>query len=69
MNLQLAYCKMLATPISMARPKKLLSVDDRHYSHFTQTRWEDSDITKMATTWNATRTFDYKGNPKDADND
>ena len=65
-----SFSAMLATPISVARPKRLLDTADVDYSHVSQTRWSNFDVTtNMATTWNTTRTFDSKGHPKDADND
>jgi len=61
---------MVSTPISIARPKIKINIDDSNYSHTTQTRWDNSDITTtMGVTFNRTRTFDSKGNPKDSDND
>jgi hypothetical protein len=60
---------MAATPISLSRPKRILLVDDSSYSHKTQTRWEDSENSPMAVTWNRTQTWDSKGQPKDNDND
>jgi len=64
-----AFFQMLATPVSISRPKKIFSVDDGDYSHFTQTRWNYSDATVMGVTFNRTRTYGSNGSPKDSDND
>lgn len=55
-------------PSDLAKPKVKLDVSRQVYDHRTQTSIGDSSIV-FAITWNATQTFDHKGNPKDSDND
>ena len=56
------------TPAAIAQPKVALNVPDQAYDHKTQRISGDSSVI-LATTWNATQTFNSQGKPTDKDND
>lgn len=56
------------TPSQLAQPKNILDTSGRTYSHETQTSLGKAGIVYMIT-WNATQTFNAKGQPSDKDND
>ncbi len=53
-------------PTSFATEPVRIDVPNRSYNWASQTTF---DGTSCDVTWNATQTFDYKGNPTDSDND
>lgn len=56
------------TPAQIAQSKITLDVSARAYSHETQTGLDKAGVIYM-TTFNATQTFNSKGQPADKDND
>ncbi len=56
-------------PSQLGRPKMKIEVGQRPYSHANQATAVIPGDTVMATTYNATQTFNSKGQPSDKDND
>ena len=56
------------TPSDLAVDVLAIGIPDNNYNFGDQTRFSSISPT-MGTTWNATQTFDTKGQPKDKDND
>jgi hypothetical protein len=55
-------------PCDLGEPKIKVNLGEAPYSHKNQTRLEKSGVIYMVT-WNATQTFNTKGQPNDQDND
>ena len=56
------------TPVALGRAKVRVDLPTPTYSHERQASLRPTGRIYM-TTYNATQTFDIKGNPKDSDND
>lgn len=56
------------TPFDLATDVSVVEIPEAEYSSLNQSRF-NTISPKMGTTWNATQTFDSKGQPKDKDND
>ncbi len=56
------------TPSDLAVDIIAVEIPETNYNLIDQTRFSSISPT-MGTTWNATQTFDTKGQPKDKDND
>ena len=59
----------LITPLSLASDPVRIDFPDISYDHKKQTCDFPRNDKLYGRTWNQTRTWDYKGNPKDSDND
>jgi hypothetical protein len=56
-------------PSQLGRPKIRIEVAQHSYCHAKQATIGAPGEIVMATTWNATQTFNHKGQPSDKDND
>lgn len=60
--------KAKISPYDLAEDVMTIEIPDSDYNFDTQSRFNDLS-TSMASTYNATQTFDQWGKPKDRDND
>mgnify|MGYP006179390271 CR=1 FL=1 len=56
------------SPFEIAENVIAIQIDDANYNNKTQMRFENLDTIIMGT-YQGTCTYDYKGQPKDSDND
>ena len=56
------------SPFDIAEDLVKIELPEAEYDNNTQTRFDISNPT-LATTWNATQTFNSNGTPRDSDND
>jgi hypothetical protein len=56
------------SPLDLARPQISVHMPKSEYNHQSQSRFVQGEVV-LATTWNATQTFNNAGNPSDKDND
>ena len=60
--------KTQTSPFDIAEDLVTIDLPEDEYNKNTQTRFDIANPI-LATTWNATQTFDSKGQPRDSDND
>ncbi len=58
----------IVNPLDLASDPVRIDFPEIAYDHKSQIAQVPGNH-KLFTTWNRTRTYDYKGNPKDSDND